>query len=255
MKTFVKTTTFSVLACFSIGSEGYSTLRMGAESGIEIAPTTSSLSSRRGFFSRAISVAGTSTFLSTAITFGKPLPSSAIGPTKIELLNPIYSAAPCPPSKPIPGEKAMKGMRGLCVTVKADLKGASPKELKDVGVYGFVTDAVTGDSVLANNPDLSTDAGQFSMVPSIKTTDKAIEFEFVAAVPMEKDVSQFDNGIGELSFESLRVIDFPGGQQYGEISPCEMNEFSAECDAWEEENGPYVRKDFMVKSNPRTKGR
>lgn len=44
-------------------------------------------------------------------------------------------------------------------------------------------------------------------------------------------------------------------QQYGAINPCEMNEFSDECEVWEKENGPYVKGDFMVKSNPRTKGR
>jgi len=54
-------------------------------------------------------------------------PADAVGPVKINLNNPQYSAAPCPPSKPIPGEKAMKGMRGLCVTVKADLEGSPDK--------------------------------------------------------------------------------------------------------------------------------
>jgi hypothetical protein len=38
---------------------------------------------------------------------------------------------------------------------------------------------------LANNPDLSTDAGQFAMIESIKPTDKRIQFEFIAAVPRE----------------------------------------------------------------------
>lgn len=71
----------------------------------------------------------------------------------------------------------------------------------------------------------------------------------------KQDLSQFENGIGPLTFESLRVISYPGGQQYGAISPCEMNEFSDECEAWEEENGPYVKGDYMIKSNPRTKGR
>lgn len=77
---------------------------------------------------------------------------------------------------------------------------------------------------------------------------------FYVTVP-SKDISQYDNGIGRLKFESLRAISFPGGQQYGAISPCEMNEFSAECEEWEEENGPFVRGEYMVKSNPRTKGR
>ncbi len=43
--------------------------------------------------------------------------------------------------------------------------------------------------------------------------------------------------------------------EFGAISPCEMNEFSDECEAWEAENGPYEKGKFMVKSNARTKGR
>ena len=81
------------------------------------------------------------------------------------------------------------------------------------GVYGYVDDELTSESVLANNPDGGTDAGQFAIIPSISTTDKTIEFEFIAAVPMEKDVSKFENGIGPLRFKSLRVISFPGGQR------------------------------------------
>lgn len=194
--------------------------------------------------------------VAAALPLITPVPSAeAVGPVKIPLKVVSYSAKPCPKDKPIPGEKAMKGMRGLCVTVEATLDDKSPKELEKVGVYGFVTDGFTGESVLANNPDLSTDAGQFSMVESVTPSDKSLTFEFVAAVPMEKDISKEENGIGKLNFQSLRVISFPGGQQYGAINPCEMDEFSGECDAWEEENGPYVKSDFMVKSNSRTKGR
>lgn len=43
--------------------------------------------------------------------------------------------------------------------------------------------------------------------------------------------------------------------QYGAISPCEMNEFSDECEAWEAENGQFEKAEYMVRSNPRTKGR
>lgn len=207
--------------------------------------------SRRAFLQTASAI----TIASTLSTSVKPEPAEAIGPVKLVLDVKDYSARICPPDRPIPGEKAMKGMRGLCVTVKADLVDKSPKELEKVGVYGFVVDAKTGDSVLANNPDLSTDAGQFAMVETISPSTKSVEFEFIAAVPMEKDLTKFENGIGELGFEGLRVVSFPGGQQYGAVSPCEMNEFSAECEAWEEENGPYVRGNFMIKSNARTKGR
>lgn len=54
-------------------------------------------------------------------------PAQAVGPVKIDIINPTYTAAPCPKDKPIPGEKAMKGMRGLCVQVKAELAENSPK--------------------------------------------------------------------------------------------------------------------------------
>mmetsp|Transcript_20522 Transcript_20522/g.30844 ORF Transcript_20522/g.30844 Transcript_20522/m.30844 type:complete len:238 (+) Transcript_20522:152-865(+) len=214
---------------------------------------------KRGKTSFALA-AGRRTFLATtaaafAATAVRPQPAEAIGPVKVTLVNPVYSAQACPPSKPIPGEKAMKGLRGLCVTVKADLESQSPKDLEKVGVYGFVTDGDTGDSVLANNPDLSTDAGQFAMIETVSTKDQKVEFEFIAAIPKERDISAFDNGIGPLTFSSLRIISFPGGQQYGAVNPCEMNEFSDECEAWEAENGPYEKGDFMVKSNPRTKGR
>lgn len=198
--------------------------------------------SRRDFL-----IATTTAAVATVLA-SQPEPASAVGPVKVTLTATNYSAKPCPPSKPIPGQQAMRGMRGLCVTVDADLKESPPKELEKVGVYGFITDGDTGDSVLANNPDLSTDAGQFAMIESVKPTDKKVQFEFIAAIPMERDISQYSNGIGPLKFESLRIISFPGGEQYGAINPCEMNEFSDECEAWEAENGPYNRGEYMMKS-------
>mmetsp|Transcript_3310 Transcript_3310/g.7740 ORF Transcript_3310/g.7740 Transcript_3310/m.7740 type:complete len:276 (+) Transcript_3310:300-1127(+) len=211
--------------------------------------------SRRELFSKIGSASATAAAAATMGWESVVPPASAVGPTKINLLNPTYSAVTCPKDKPIPGEKAMKGMKGLCVTVKVDLEDVPPQSLEKAGVYGFVTDKQTGESVLANNPDLSTDAGQFAMIPEVKATDKKIEFEFIAAVPREQDTSQYEEGIAPLDFASLRVISYPGGQQYGAINPCEMNEFSDECAAWEDENGPYEKGEFMVKSNPRTKGR
>ena len=85
----------------------------------------------------------------------------------------------------------MKGMRGLCVNVKATVTEATKRpDLFKVGVYGFITDAVTGESVLANNPDLSTDAGQFTIIQGVGKEDKEVEFEFIAAVPKEIDVDK-----------------------------------------------------------------
>mmetsp|Transcript_25452 Transcript_25452/g.48222 ORF Transcript_25452/g.48222 Transcript_25452/m.48222 type:complete len:251 (+) Transcript_25452:98-850(+) len=207
---------------------------------------------RRAFLSTVATTAGA---LVTGALTTTPQSAQAIGPVKIALEPMSYKAAACPPSKPIPGEKAMFGMRGLCVTVQAKMAEGSPKDLEKVGVYGFVTDGETGNSVLANNPDLSTDAGQFAMIESVTTKDKIVEFEFVAAVPADKDISKYENGIGPLDFERISIISFPGGQQFGAINPCEMNEFSDECEAWEKENGPYEKQDYMMKQNARTKGR
>lgn len=139
-------------------------------------------SSRRSFFSTwaALLVAG-ATALAT-----KPSPAQAVGPVRIDLKNPTYTAIPCPKEKPIPGQMAMRGLKGMCVTVDVELADAAPKELEKVGVYGFVTDADTGESVLANNPDLSTDAGQFTLVELITPKDKKIQFEFVAAIDPKK---------------------------------------------------------------------
>lgn len=205
--------------------------------------------SRRTFFSLVAS--GSAAFV-TATT--SPQDADAIGPIRLDIVNQKYFAEPCPKDRPIPGQKAMAGMRGLCVTVDAEFTEPAPKDLDKVGVYGFITYGNTGESVLANNPDGSTDAGQFTIVPFVEANQKKIRFDFIAAIPREKSIAEFENGIGPLKFSSLRLVSFPGGQQYGAISPCEMNEFSEECEVWETENGPYKKGNFMIKSNPRTKG-
>ena len=80
----------------------------------------------------------------------------------------------------------MQGMKGLCVQVEVDMKEKSPKDLEKVGVYGFVTYDESGESVLANNPDKSTDAGQFAMIESVTPSDTKLKFEFIAAIPKER---------------------------------------------------------------------
>ena len=129
---------------------------------------------------------GTSAALAAGAALWKPSSAQAVGPVKIDLKNPVYTAKPCPKERPIPGQMAMKGMKGLCVTVDADLAESAPKDLEKVGVYGFVTDGESGESVLANNPDLSTDAGQFTIVELITPKDKKVQFEFVAAIDPKK---------------------------------------------------------------------
>ena len=146
-------------------------------------------SSRREFLSTSLLGVPTTAALVAAAGFAtanqNPEPAEAIGPIKINLLNPTYRAAPCPKDRPIPGEKAMKGLRGLCVTVDVDLEESPEKDLEKIGVYGYVTGMESGESVLANNPDLNTDSGQFAIIPEIRKTDKKTQFDFIAAIPME----------------------------------------------------------------------
>ena len=139
-----------------------------------------SASSRRSFLATTTSTAA---ILAGAST--QTQPARAVGPIRIDLKNPTYTAVPCPKDKPIPGQMAMRGLKGMCVTVQADLSEAAPKNLEKIGVYGFVTDE-GGESVLANNPDLSTDAGQFTLIELISPQDKKVEFEFVAAIDPKK---------------------------------------------------------------------
>ena len=121
---------------------------------------------------------------------------------------------------------------------------------------GGTSDAHSLFSLMSSHTTLCTPTvGQFAMVDAVNPKDKRLRFEFIPAVPRELDTSQFQAGIAPLDFASLRVISFRGGQQYGAINPCEMNEFSDECEVWEKENGPYQKGEYMIKSNPRTKGR
>lgn len=134
-----------------------------ARTKVNAADTFGNISSRRDWLmTGAVVGAG----LASAGVATPPRSAQAVGPVKINLLNPKYTAKPCPKDKPIPGEKAMKGMKGLCVTVDADLEEPPEKPLELVGVYGFVTDKESGESVLANNPDLSTDAGAYGCLAS-----------------------------------------------------------------------------------------
>ena len=84
--------------------------------------TTNAVPSRRAFLGTGLALAATA-----MVATLNPQPAEAVGPVKVTLLEPKYFAQPCPPSRPIPGEKAMKGMRGLCVTVDAKLDGGTPK--------------------------------------------------------------------------------------------------------------------------------
>lgn len=60
------------------------------------------MNSRRAFVSQGVAFTlGTAS--ASFLTGNKYVePANAVGPVKIKIINPTYSAAPCPPSKPIP---------------------------------------------------------------------------------------------------------------------------------------------------------
>jgi len=84
-------------------------------------------SNRRTFVANSASIITLGTITASNLTPQLGGEANAVGPVKVMLKNPVYTAKACPKDRPIPGQKAMQGMRGLCVTVKADLENASPK--------------------------------------------------------------------------------------------------------------------------------
>lgn len=118
----------AIVAASASAARGYAParLRMSVPPPPGAAVSPPSTSSRRGFVSKSVAFAlGTATAANLAGT--NSMAAHAVGPVKIDIKNPTYTAAPCPKNKPIPGEKAMKGMRGLCVQVKAELAENSSK--------------------------------------------------------------------------------------------------------------------------------
>jgi ABC-type nitrate/sulfonate/bicarbonate transport system permease component len=61
-------------------------------------------SSRRTFLGTSAAAAAAVVVVGAALG-GTPQQAQAVGPVKLTLKNPVYSAKPCPPEKPIPGEK------------------------------------------------------------------------------------------------------------------------------------------------------
>ena len=100
-----------------------------------------------------------------------------------------------------------------------------------MGVYGFVTDSDTGESVLANNPDLRTDAGQFAMIETVTPQDKTVVFDFVAAIPRDKVSScagwdlEMEPGDGNLIFVLLKKEHYAVREWY---RPSDLWEFASD---------------------------
>lgn len=168
--------------------------------------------------------------LASASMWGAAPNAYAFGPQTYELKITDYKQVElCNGRKPImPGQKAAEGLYPVCVEVGADIVNVADKSklAKDVAVYGFVKDDEAGNSVLPNNPDFNTDAGQYAMIPEIKPGDKHITYQFVAAVTSDPKKSP----LPKLTFVNTKGVSFPGGEKFKPLDECEIDPRAPGCD-------------------------
>lgn len=127
-----------------------------------------------------------------------------------------------------------------CVRVKCSVNNPTKNPLKDTAVFGFVVDESSGASMIANNPDFRSDAGQFATIDRIPPGDNDIEFVFVATYS-KKD----QDTMPPITFKSLKAISYPGGARFQELSPCELDSLSDECDEVSDEDRQALKEKKM----------
>jgi hypothetical protein len=118
------------------------------------------------------------------------------------------------------GQKAAEGLFPACIEVSAKVSNPSGKDLKDVSVYGFVKENDAGNSVLPNNPDFKSDAGQYAMIKRVEDGESQITFQFVAATTA--NVLKGEK-IPELTFFKTKAVSYPGGDKFQALDECEID--------------------------------
>mmetsp|Transcript_15272 Transcript_15272/g.37329 ORF Transcript_15272/g.37329 Transcript_15272/m.37329 type:complete len:224 (-) Transcript_15272:227-898(-) len=180
-----------------------------------IAPRVSmALDSRRSLLQAAALAA-------VAAPFAVPHCAQAIGPVTVDLEIKKFEEITCPPELAAGriggsiGAGASKGIKQSCIKVTAVATNPNKGTIPDAAVFGRVFNA-EGNSVVANNPDGRTDAGQMAMIPSLQAGTGETEFVFVATDKKTSDMS-------DLRFESMKAISYPGGSRYKVYDECEQN--------------------------------
>jgi hypothetical protein len=125
----------------------------------------------------------------------------------------------------MPGQKAMEGLFPVCIEVTADVTNPKGTALRDVSVFGFVQEDGAGNSVLPNNPDFKSDAGQYAMIKSVPPGRSQVIYQFVAAVSNDPKVSE----VPKLSFTRTKAISYPGGERFKPLSACEIDPYAEGC--------------------------
>jgi hypothetical protein len=159
-----------------------------------------------------------------------PLSAQAFGPTEVVLSDLSYKQVElCNGQKPImPGQKAMEGLYPTCIEVEAEATNPSGKLLKDVAVYGFIKEKDAGNSVLPNNPDFRSDAGQYAMINQVPPGGGKVKFQFVAATVA--NTAKGDTLPG-LIFFNTKAVAYPGGNKFKALDPCEIDPRADGCNA------------------------
>lgn len=156
-------------------------------------------------------------------------PALGFGPINMDLqITDYHQVDLCNGKKPVlPGQKAVEGLFPVCIEVEADIiNPEKSKSLTDVSVYGYVKEDAAGNSVLANNPDFRSDAGQYAMIDKVAPGRSHIKYQFVAAVsndPKEKPIPK-------LTFFNSKAVSFPGGAKFRPLDICEMDPFACNND-------------------------
>ena len=73
--------------------------------------------------------------------------------------------------------------------------------------------------------------------------DVPIDFIFVGTFS-KKDVDKGD--LPELTFKGIKAISYPGGARFVELSPCELDSLSDECDAVSDEDRGALKSKSMA---------
>ena len=160
-------------------------------------------------------------------------PANAFGPLNMDLNIIGYKPVElCNGKKPImPGQKAAEGLFPICIEVDAEVNNPSAKELRDVSIYGFVKEEGAGNSVLPNNPDFKSDAGQYAMIPAVPPGVNRVTYQFVAAVSADPK----KEALPRLGFLKTKAVSFPGGEKFRALDVCEIDPRAEGCDGDEDD--------------------
>ena len=163
-------------------------------------------------------------------------PAQAFGPVEMKdfKIKNYENVELCDGKKPImPGQKAMEGLYPACIEVEATLTNPNEKTYKDVSVYGMVKENEAGNSVLPNNPDFSTDAGQYAMIKKVLPGEQNVRFQFVVATtknPLKGEK------IPDLTFFNQKAVSMPGGNKFVPLDECEIDPRAEGCEDNERDN-------------------